>query len=85
MEKVVPLCAQRLLAPVEQQLAADLHVEDIGMKASSLSWTMPTNTSSPVMTLSTTTPHHDWYIQNLEGEDIPSTFALNDEDDKTDK
>ena len=27
-------------------------------------------------------PHHDWYIQNLEGEDIPSTFALNDEDDK---
>lgn len=30
-------------------------------------------------------PHHDWYIQNLEGEDIPSTFALNDEDDNTDK
>ena len=30
-------------------------------------------------------PHHDWSIQNLEGEDIPSTFALNDEDDKTDK
>jgi len=56
MEKVVPLCAQRLLAPVEQQLTADLHVEDIGTKASSLSWTMPTNTSSPVMTSNTKPP-----------------------------
>lgn len=30
-------------------------------------------------------PHHDWYVKNWEGEDIPSTFSLNDEDDKTDK
>lgn len=56
MKKVVALDVQGLLTSVEQQLAANLHVEDIGMKASSLSWTMPTNTSSPVMTLSTTTP-----------------------------
>ena len=31
MEKVVALDAQGLLAPVEQQLAADLHIEDIGI------------------------------------------------------
>lgn len=55
-KKVVALDVQGLLTSVEQQLAADLHVEDIGMKASSLSWTMPTNTSSPVMTSNTTTP-----------------------------
>lgn len=30
-------------------------------------------------------PHHDWYVKNWEGEDIPSTFSLNNEDDKTDK
>lgn len=56
MKKVVALDVQGLLTSVEQQLAADLHVEDIGMKASSLSWTMPTNTSSPVMTSNTTPP-----------------------------
>ncbi len=27
-------------------------------------------------------PHHDWYVQNWEGEDIPSTFSLKDKDDK---
>ncbi len=30
-------------------------------------------------------PYHDWYVNNWEGEDIPSTFSLNNEDDKTDK
>lgn len=27
-------------------------------------------------------PHHDWYVKNWEGEDIPSTFSLKDKDDK---